>query len=234
MGLTMLITPYGCSGSSGDAQTYPAALEQVAREPSRAPDLCAPVRRQELRDDCVLAGVEALAAEDPDGAFALCARLDGDVARDECAFQVAERSDDPRRCAEAGRFLDDCRMHLWSRDLRARLGPGARPGDAEDSLQGRLADYGFEADDPRPWSALYRELLSRQRPLDRGSCLAAPSDAQREACRQTGISVYDDRLNMARDRHLVRCGEPLPGLLETTPDPELDALRARRWSEICP
>lgn len=230
----MLVALNGCAGSADDTRAYPAALEQVARAPGRAVELCASVRRVELRDDCILAGVEALASEDPSGASALCARVEGEVSRDECAFQVAERSGDPKRCADAGRFVDDCRMHLWSRDLRGRLKPGARPGDVEAELQSRLADYGFQADDPRPWSALYRELLSRQRPLDRASCAEAPTDAQREACRQTGISVYDDRLNMARDRHLVRCGEALPGLLETTADPELDALRARRWSELCP
>lgn len=217
-----------------DARAYPDALTAVAAAPDRALELCAPVADEALRADCVLAGAEALAERSPKEARALCDGLPQGLSRDECVFQVAERTDDPGLCASAGAFTDDCRLHLWSRSLRTLLPAGAKPGEVEAKAEAALARYGFAAGDPRPWSALYRELLSRQRPLDRASCAEAPTDAQREACRQTGISVYDDRLNMARDRHLVRCGEALPGLLETTADPELDALRARRWSELCP
>ncbi len=231
----MLILLLACGHPVDDARAYPDALAAVARAPSDAPALCARIARPDLEQDCVLSGVEALAAEDPDGAARICATLDAGVGRDECGFQVAERSADPGRCAEAGRFADDCRMHLWSRGLRDLLPPGARPGQVEATLTTELARYGLDPADPRPWSALYRDLLARRTPLDRAACAEAPTEAQREACARTGVQLYNDRLNMARDRGLVTCGqEALPALLQTTPDPELDALRAKRWGEICP
>ncbi len=231
----MLILLLSCARPVDDARAYPEALAAVAREPSRAASLCAPITRAELEQDCVLAGAEALAKTDPTGALTLCAGLPEGVGRDECAFQVAERSADPSRCAEAGRFADDCRLHLWSRGLRELIPAGALPGDLEAKAAEELARYGLDAEDPRPWSAFYRDLLGRRTPLDRAACQQAPAGFQREACAQTGLQLYNDRLNMARDRHLVRCDQPeLPALLQTTPDPELDALRARRWSELCP
>lgn len=231
----MLILLLACSSPVDDVRAYPDALAAVARDPRRAAALCAPVARADLEADCVLAGAEQLAGEDPAAAAALCEELPAGVARDECGFQVAEKSGDPARCAAAGRFADDCRLHLWSRDLRGLLKPGEGPGDVEARLEGALATYGLAADDPRPWSALYRELLARRSPLDRASCQGAPRPEQREACARTGRALYDDRLNMARDRRLVKCGsDALPTLLQTTPDPELDALRAARWGELCP
>ena len=154
---------------------------------------------------------------------------------DECLFQIAERSDDPSRCGQAGRFADDCRLHLWSRDLRELLPTHARPGEVETAASAALARYGFEADDNRPWSALYRELMARQRPLDRAACASAPTEAQQEACWNTGRSVYQDRLNVARDRHLAPCdGGELHAMLQTTPDPELEAmLQSRMKADLC-
>lgn len=224
----MLWLLLACRGGD-DARTYPDALARVAEAPAEAPALCAPIRDAGLRADCVLAGAEALAVTDPDGAARLCAGLDEGVSRDECGFQVAERAGRPELCTAAGRFEDDCRLHLWSRALREIVPARARPGEVEASASAALGAYGFATDDNRPWSALYRELLARQRPLDRASCEAAPTAEQRAACWNTGIMVYNDRINVARDRKQLPCdGAPVPAILQTTPDPELEALLAAR------
>lgn len=232
----MLLVLLACQRPADDVRAYPEALADVAEAPADALRICADVSRAELRQDCVLAGVEVLARDQPDNAALLCASFEPGPARDECAFQVAEKSGEPARCAEAGRFADDCRLHLWSRALRDLVEPGALPGQVEPAALTALPRYGLAETDPRPWSAFYREVLSRKSPLDRASCDAAPSPELRGACRSTALVLYNDRLNMARDRGLVRCeGGPLPSLLRTTPDPDLETLLARRWKEdLCP
>ena len=230
----MLWLLLACRGGD-DARNYPDALARVAEAPGAAGSICAPLQDEALRADCVLAGAEALASAEPEAALALCASLPEGASRDECVFQIAERSDDPGRCAGAGRFADDCRLHLWSRAVRELLPRGAAPGQVEAAAEIALEPYGFAPDDNRPWSALYRELLARQRPLDRASCAAAPSAARQEACWNTGRSVFEDRMNVARDRHSAPCdGGAPPALLETTPDPELAAaLEQRMKADLC-
>lgn len=219
---------------AADAAAYPLALQEALAAPSEAAEICAAVASLALRGDCVTAAAEQLAKTAPERAEGLCRALPDGLHRDECAFQVAEASDDPARCADAGRFADDCRMHLWTRALSRDLPRGARPGEVEAALRDRLGAYGFPEGDPRPWSALYRHLLSRAALLDRQRCAEAPDAALQEACRQTGLALYQDRLNYARDKKIYPCdGGPLPSILLTAPDPELDALRAAR-EDLCP
>lgn len=232
----MALLLLACGRPPADATAYPQALAAVASRPGDAADLCASLRDPALRADCVSAGAERLAAEDASAAAALCASLAEGVFRDECHFQVAEKSHTPARCAEAGAFADDCRLHLWSQDLRELLPLGKGPGEVEAAATAALATYGLASDDLRPWSALYRELLGREKPLDRGACARAPSPALAEVCTRTGAVLYGDRLNRARDRKTFPCaGGPLPTSLLTTPDPELEQMLAeRRLRDLCP
>ena len=225
-----------CAGPQYDAEADPAALRRVAADPRAAVDACSAVRDPGLRADCVTAGAEALAAQDAAAASALCASLPPSVGADECAFQVAEKASDPAACEAAGRFADDCRLHLWSQRLRRLVPKGAAPGEVEGAAREALPTFGFSADDPRPWSALYRAVLGGRRPFDRAACDGAPDDALREACRQTGLAHYADLLNYARDSGQFPCdGGDLPAILVSTPDPELDAMVARRRAEdLCP
>ena len=156
-----------------------------------------------------------------------CERLTGDDAA-ECWFLRAETTKDPALCTNAGAFAFDCRMHLYTRALQTEV-KDARVDPDESAITARIAAAGFEATDPRPWSAWYRHALGRRRPLDRSVCRALTDADHQQACLQTGLSLYNDYLNVARDRHLYKCdGGPLPELLQTTPDPDLDAARAAR------
>lgn len=187
------------------AATYTAALKSGD---------CATIDDATLRADCRVQTDQ-------------CEALTGDDAA-ECWFLRAEARKDPTACANAGAFAFDCRMHLYTRALQAEVkDPRIEPDEA--AIAARIAAAGFESTDPRPWSAWYRHALSRRRPLDRSVCRALTDADHQQACLQTGLSLYNDYLNVARDRHLYTCdGGPLPELLQTTPDPELDAARAAR------
>lgn len=236
---------FACAeGPLGDARAYPAALAEIARDPAGAARACRPVQDPALRADCVTAGAEALAPTDAAAAWALCEGLPEGQGRDECAFQVAEGARDPARCPAAGRFAEDCRMHLWSREIQGLLGKDVPTSAVEGLISPRLADFGFEAQDMRPWSAAWRVVLSAQRPLDRASCASATRPELVESCRATALIVYQDRLNQLRDKGLLsrpQGGEPswceggeLPPSGRFEADPELEAmLRERRARDLC-
>ncbi len=223
--------------AADDAATYAAALAAIAAEPVAGATACADIVRPALRADCTSAAAEALAATDAAAAAGLCAGLPAGSGRDECHFQVAERSADVRRCADAGDFADDCRLHRLSADLRNLLPASATDlATAEATLAPHLRDYGFAPDDMRPWSAAFRYLLARELPLDRGRCDAVTDPDRAEACRHTALALFEDMLNHARDTTGLPCdGGPLPPRLRYRPDPDLDAILARRMAtDLCP
>jgi hypothetical protein len=161
-----------------------------------------------------------------------CDALTGRAAN-ECRFRAAERASDAELCAHAGELADECRLHLVSRAFLREF-PRARPGADDAAAEILVTSAGLALDDPRPWSAWYRHALGAQVPIDRGRCASVTLPLRREACEHTGLALYNDRLNMARDRGLYPCdGGPLPILLQRAPDPELDALVASR-TDLCP
>ena len=205
-------------------------------DPAAAFDACLLLHDGDLRAECGLAAMERLArTTGPPSAELLgrCQRLEG-WARDECAFQVGERRRDPTACAAAGAFADDCRLHLISTGFARWVPPGASPSDLAllDRLRAETVAVGLDPADERARSAYFRWVLGGQTPLDRSTCDTIPEPAAREACRQTGLALYGDRLNHARDTRTYPCaGGELPAALATTADPDLDAMRRRREAE---
>lgn len=217
----MIALLWACAGPSTpdaeDRARFVAALSDGA---------CETVRDRRLRDECWLARAEK-SGED------VCAEVGDATLRGECWFLVAEKRKDATLCADAGPFAEDCALHLLSNGFAAWARAGALPGDREDEVAARIVASGLGADDPRPWSAWYRWVLGGQRPLDRGTCDRVTDRDRREACRRTGLAVYADLLNHARDTRTYPCdGGPLPLALQYTPDAELDALRAAR-TDLC-
>jgi len=213
-----LVLLLACSGGSDDIATYRAALDD-----GRCGRIADPWRR----DDCWVhrTGVEQVPH---------CDEVTDPRLRGECWFVLAEATVDPSVCPKATPFADDCALHVLSLGFRALGEPGTEPGAQEGEVARRIAAAGLAPDDLRPWSAWYRQVLSGQRPLDRGSCAAVTDPARADACRRTGLALYQDRLNHARDNRLWPCeGGPLPASLTTTPDAEIDALVASR-SDLCP
>lgn len=201
-----------------------AALPDCDRASARCGDVSAAAR-----GECVLAIVEAC-PKDPRAA-GWCASLSG-VAHDECHFQLAERTGNLAACDDAGDFVDDCRLHLWSRvDV-----PAGRPlAEVVDVVRAEMVARGIDPSDHRFWSATFRRALDQAPVLDRGACDALTDPALADACRHTAIALWHDKLNHERDFGAFPCdGGPLPPSLAHAPDPELDAILAeRRAGDLC-
>jgi len=193
-------------------------------------------RAPSLAADCRWAIAEALAPDDPAGAGAACADLTAlnSLAAEECWFIVAEGSGDGAACDKAGRFEQDCRMHLltraalrWPRDLSV-TGVAVKGLDAINAA-------GLSSDDQDAWMAAYRVTAARQPPpLDRPACLVALTRGLREACQAAAEGVFHDRLNRARDRGMDLCEGELPDQVAYVPDAALDRILAeRRAADLC-
>ncbi len=207
-----------CPNGTSDLHRYRQALDDGR---------CDAVEDVVLRDDCWTHRTEV-------DKRSWCAQVTNPAAAGECWFVLAEATMDPSLCPQAVPYADDCALHVLSAGFRALGEPGTRPGEHEAEVSARIQRAGLAVGDPRPWSAWYRQVLAGVVPFDRGACDAVPDPERRDACRHTGLALYQDRLNHARDRHLYPCdGGPLPSLLVRTPDPELDALVAAR-SDLCP
>ena len=195
-----------------DATSYRDALADGA---------CSSLPGGALRDDCYAERGQ-------------CEQVEAPLAHDECGFVLAETRGDITLCASAGRFAEDCRMHLWSVAVASWPEGDCELGTAEGGVAPRAAAAGFTVADPPPWSAYFRHCLLRSRPFDRSRCAKVSDAMAREACEQTALAAYNDLLNMARDRKLYPCdGGPLPPLLSYAPDPAIDTLLLGR-SDLCP
>ena len=235
--LLVLAMATGC-GHADDAvenQRYLTALKAVAQAPSEGARLCTEIREPLLRADCITAAVEAIAEQDALQAEGLCDALEAGLGRDECFFQLAERVGGGARCAAAGRFEQDCRMHAWARRMRVLVRRGASPASIEKAVSAELGSAGFGVDDDRPWIGAFRQLHGGRTPLDRSDCDAVSTERLQGLCREAGFQLYNDRLNHARDIGAFPCdGQPLPLPLVTIPDPELEALvERRRGVDLC-
>ena len=214
-----------------DPHHYAEALAAIAADPTATAAACAAISATRLRDDCLAAGAEALAPASPDKARAACADISGALLADECHFMVAERLREPTLCDKAGRFRDDCRLHLLQQTTAA-----AKPAAPDDpALAALIARSGFEDDDPRALTLVFRHALGARAPLDLSGCERSISE---EWCVRAGEGLLNDRLNHARDTGAISeawCSgerDSVPSL-RYTPHPALDATVARR-SDLCP
>lgn len=198
-----------------------------AYQAALATGACETVVDPTLRDDCWLAHLDPTAA-------APCSRLTTQKLIDECHFELAERTGEPAHCRDAGAFREDCGIHLLVASFGRWVPATALPGEHEALIEGYAREAGFSAADPRPWTGYYRWLLGNQHPMDRSTCDVLADPDRRDQCRQAGLALYHDLLNVARDRGVYPCDEaPLPDFLQYAPDPALDMARRRRRPELC-
>lgn len=227
----------GCSGAVPGAaeqtRAYAAALAEVRADPRVAVVRCGSLSEGPLRADCLLAGAEALAAGAPEAAAEVCGALEAGAARDECHFQVAERSGQVDRCAAAGRFAEDCRMHGWTRAVMQAVEPGSASAAAVAQLRPLAEAAGFAADDPRPWIAAFRHLHGGDRPLGTARC-AELSGVVQDACGDAARMLLHDRLSYLRDTGGWPCAAPPPALVDVGDDGVMIGIVEERRAEWCP
>jgi len=217
--ISLLALLVACDAASTDAHADRARFVAAL-----ASGDCSGIVDPSLSDEC-----REATARSPDD----CERVSGATLHGECWFTLAEASGDASLCTKAAPFTDDCALHVLSKGFADWLPRGTRPGAQEEQAATRIAAAGLAPDDMRPWSAYYRFVLGASRPIDRVGCAAVTDASRREACLKTGLALYQDLLNMARDRGIYPCdGSPLPPVLAYTPDPELDAVRAAR-TDLC-
>lgn len=218
---------------AADARVYAEALAAVRRSPAAAAAACAPVRPPPLHADCVMAGVERLSRADAPAARALCAALPS-PGRDECAFRLAEGSGEPADCAQAGAFVTDCRMHLWSRHVDAALPTAGAPAAWAAALAPEIPAFGLDPTADAPWVAVFRAGFGRAPQLDPSGCAAVAAVAgpvAAAACPRAAEGLLHDRWNHARDTGAAPCTGPLPPALDPGADPTLQAVITRRRAE---
>lgn len=213
-----------------DRADHQAALALLPDDAPGAAALCQTLRDDELRADCAWATVKVLAREDRVASAALCTGLRDTPTGHECWFLLGETAQDPSACANAGEMADDCRMHVLSARLWQHFDAETRPGTAEDEALLHIVGAGFAPDDPRPWSAWFRQLMTRGA-VDPAACDAVSTPARRDVCANTALPVFHDRLNRGRDLDEPLCEqEPTWAVLD---DALAAALEARRQDDLC-
>ena len=108
-----------------DVERYVAALETIATDPEAGLALCGELQSEDRRQDCTWAAVKRL--RDDELVRAACSSLEQ---QDECWFVAAEATKDASYCHEAGAYVGDCLMHLYSWGLERWIDEGMTPAQA--------------------------------------------------------------------------------------------------------
>ena len=201
------------------------ALHIADTDPEKAYEICRTIGRK-IHDDCLLAAVEKAQGDLETDAW--CDEMSTTVYRDECFFLSAERHGDFGACEKAGKFADDCRLHVWSKSLPKKWPGSMSMSDGVVSLRKHMEEWGISPSDPRYWSAAFRHRYMGQIILDRQECETLSDPDLFKACWSTGRVVFQDKLFRERD---FFGPFPCPGAvpsprLRHSPDPELDQLFA--------
>ena len=192
---------------------------------------CLPIDDEDLRADCLLAAAGEAAPVDAKGAETLCSHIPHGVIQDECHFVLAEGSGQVETCVRAGRFAQDCRMHAWSRTLQAASTQWQSIDDVIETVR-TSAPPELGALDPH--LPAFRLWLGAQDLLDLAPC-ATLTDAELEkACTFSGLGLFHDRMNHARDTGAISCPNPAESpSLAHRPHPQLSAALTQR-QDLCP
>lgn len=249
-----------------DVDAYAEAARIAPEDPAAAADLCARVEG-EAGAECMALTAAEVSTSDLDLATQLCARVEEGVWRDECGFLVADgavRSGHVDEagpiCAQAGRFADNCLMHVWKRHAAICVDQSAELQAASDCHQlsfawseGLLtADEGLEA---RFWDVFFDAAVGGAKGgaahIDFARCEELTDETLRDRCEHVIPFTLQRALNRsthkqagepgAMDRSKL-CNEDLGDLQERVkaatgihyePHPKLDAVATRYTARLC-
>ncbi len=192
---------------------------------------CGSLDDYSLVSTCVLAAIESTPlTEDTQELCDLLRDKDGY----ECHFRIAERTDTPAHCAQAGDFESICRLHVFSQRFSKWLDATLPLQEIAIQAPPFIAAVGISPNDPRPWSAIWRSALAAHSPLDRSLCRSLVDPMHQEACAHTAVALFQDQLTRAWTQGLNLCEGDLPKHIAPVPDPVLDnVLAMRRSQNLC-
>jgi len=202
-----------CVGPSSDIEIDAEAQRVLALgDEQGAAEVCAAIRDQWMRADCVWSVAMELAPRDPQGSMGVCSMLDS-PALEECAFLAAERAVDPALCEEAGDYAAPCRNHLAHLMVEAAVGQERLPGAVEGLVLTRIAPHELPE---RDWPRLYQVALSVRDDLSPSHCAQA---TYRPQCGEAVSALYDIAIEELVENGKLRCSGPWPGRVQGF-DPE--------------
>jgi hypothetical protein len=196
----LLALVVGCGPPVG-AHTYVEAARLAETEPARAAALCVATAAEA---ECIALTAATAAKHDATLASSLCESVREPVWRDECFFLVAENTlphDGAEaaagRCASAGRFADNCLMHVWrhhATTLQRAEPPAVAAATYSESLG--WTDGVLTVDPPlenRFWGVFWAVMLEGG-PLDTARCDPFDDEHARR-CRQSVPATLQRALN---------------------------------------
>lgn len=199
LGVACLSSSCSRAGQPSDARSYSEALALTLSDPEGALRLCRSLEDVGERDDChwVVAGV--VVEEDLGRAAEICDALDA-LGRDECFFILAEQLMQADLCLRAGRFEENCQLHLFGRLLQERAPAGTRPADIEALAREQMRAVGAPADSYPFWVAAHDGLFMRDPSLTREDCDGVTPAASRRACLSAAGGGARRFINLEEDR----------------------------------
>jgi len=249
-----------------DVFAYAEAARIAPEDPERAADLCELVGG-EAGQECLALTAAEVAMRDLALASSLCERIPDGVWQDEGAFLVADAAvrtghidDAGIHCASAGRFADNCLMHVWKRHAAGCLDGGVVRLDVasdchlpalawatgvltvDDALESRFWDVFFDASTGAHGG--------RPATIDMSRCGELADETLRERCDNVMPFTLQRALNRAGrkpseegavDRDILcdeEGGELVDRIHRATgitylPHERLDAIAARQATRLC-
>jgi hypothetical protein len=249
-----------------DVGRYVEAARLAGTDPVAAAAACEGVGGV-AQSECSAWAAAAVARTDAAAAHEICAGIGDEVWRDECGFLVAEETvravgaeAAARGCAQAGRFSDNCLMHVWKGHARALVAEkGFATASGEFGAALGWADGVIQKDEAlenRFWDLFFDAAMGTAgesvAPLDTAFCATLDADLA-ERCRRGVPASLQRALNRAdrKPSHapgaldvVALCGAeaatlPLPSRIEAATgvryvsSPELDAVASRFVDRRC-
>lgn len=233
VGTTLL----GCSTRDADAvptaadrEGLVAALALAETDPVAAMARCRDLG-DAARADCVVAAAEGDAAAALEQGWCDVPARSED--REECRFVLAERLDRLDLCVRAGRFADDCRVHLWRNRVPRYMPPDQPLPDLVPKVRRELLEQGFDPDDEALWVASFAHYHEQSPDLGRSRCRAIEHSRLARLCWDVAREPFEERIGSAWTSGAVSCdAAALPPELAGM-DPELRALFDQEWGARC-
>lgn len=207
------------------ARQLAAALELAAADPEAAAAACLTLPEGPNRGSCAWGVAEAIGADAPATASAICQELSG-FRKDECFFALARAAQDVTLCERAGAYAVDCERNVFVHDLEDWLSAPLRPGALEPEVLAGLER--FQVDELRDalWEDVYTAALLVERHPSQTQCAPVEQPELREVCLRVARRIMRVNVDLAVSRGALYCEGERPHSLRGYEDALVDTLIA--------